>query len=132
MNENNTKSGRSPWEIAAIIGLLATAFGPVLIMLLDRVFALPGLFFTLISLALAGFVFTRNRWLMAVVVVMSVVFFLAAIRSPIVEARLTNPTTLYFIPALLQALGFATAIVGSLGTFIWGDLARQPHSTNQS
>ncbi len=126
-----TRSGLSAWEITALAGLVATAIGPVLAMILDRAFAVPGLVFTLIPLVLGTLVLARNRWLMVLVIVMSALLFAAAIRSPYVQARLVNPRTGYFIVAWLQTLGPAAAIVAGLGSLFRGRPVRQQASVSR-
>ncbi|MCL5952793.1 MAG: hypothetical protein M1132_13935 [Chloroflexi bacterium] len=132
MGNMNAKSGRSPWEIAAVAGLVATAIGPILAMVLDRAFAVPGLIFIVFPLVMAGLVLTRNRWLISLVAVLSAVLLAAALRSPIVQARLVNLQTGYSVVAWLQTLGPAIAIVATLGVLVQGVLAPPPRSASQS
>ncbi len=106
---------RSAWEIVVIGGLFAAAAGPLLVMVLDQRLALIGLVFAAIPLAMAGLVLTRNRWLIAVVVLVSAVFLVSGLRAPIVQARLANPAAIgYFLVAFLEMAGSAVATVASL------------------
>ncbi len=122
------RHGRSGWEMAAIAGLAATALGPILAMVLDRAFAVPGLFFVVSPVVLAGLVWTRNRGFMALVLVVSLLLFVAAIRSPFVQARLVNPNTGYFIVAWLQTLGPLAAVVGCFAALLRNRSAQQPRA----
>lgn len=107
--------GRTSWEIATIAGLIAAATGPRLAMTVDERFAPIGLVFTVIPLAAAGLMLAGNRWLVGLVVLVSALYLVSAIRSPIVEARLADPAAIgYFAVALLQIGGSAVATVASL------------------
>ncbi len=132
MREAKEGFGRHPWEMVAVVGLVATALGPILAMMLDRAFAVPGLLFTLLPLVLAGVVLTRNRWFIALVVVMGMLLLAAALRSPIVQVRLTHPTTGYFLVAWLQTLGPALAIIAGLGALVQDVLQQRLQSARPS
>ncbi len=114
--------GRSYWEQATVAALVATAIGPVLTMVLDRTLAPMGFVFALIALAMAGLVLARNRWLVLIVVAVSAVLFVGALRSPVVGYRLAHPAAIgYFVVALLQLVGSAVATAAGLGTFVRGE-----------
>jgi hypothetical protein len=68
-------SERSYWEFAMIAGLLANAIARPLVMVLDQAFAILGLVFTLIPLVMVVLVWIRNRWLILLVTLLSVVGF---------------------------------------------------------
>lgn len=119
MRTQSVESGRSSWEIAALVGLVAAALGPILTMLLDGRFAPFGLIFTVIPLVLAGLVLTRNRWLILVAAILIGIYFLSALRAGPVQYRLTHPELLgYFAVALLEVLGSGLATVAGVGRFI--------------
>lgn len=131
MRENIAKAKSLPWETRAAAGLVATVIAPLLAMVLDRGFSIPGLFFTLVSLIMAGLTLLKNRWLIAGVVTFSLAFFAAALRSPIVRTRLVNPTSPYLLVALLHVLGFASAAVTGIIALLPSVLVRQPRPTNR-
>jgi hypothetical protein len=123
----NAQTERSPWEIAAIAGLIAMALGPILTMLLDGRLATFGLIFVAIPLALLGLVLTRNRWLILVAVIVSALYFLGAIRAAPVQYRLAHPeATGYFVVALLEVLGSAVSTVSGVGRLVQGLAPGQP------
>lgn len=112
MVDTKTRSGWSALEIATLVGLVVMALGPLATMVLDGMLIPTGLIFVLIPLAMVGLVLTRNHRLMFVVVAVSVLFLVAGFLSPIVQARLANPSaTGYFVLELVRLLVIAIVIV---------------------
>lgn len=112
MVDTKTRSGWSALEIATLVGLVVMALGPLATMVLDGMLIPTGLIFVLIPLAMVGLLLTRNHRLMFVVVAVSVLFLVAGFLSPIVQARLANPSaTGYFVLELVRLLVIAIVIV---------------------
>lgn len=133
MESTDSQSERSPGEWVAVAGIVAVAIGPILTMLLDGAFAPMGMFFVGVPLVLVGLVLTRNRWLLLVVIVVSAVFVVGAVRSPVVQFRLTHPAaTGYYFVALLQLLGSAIGTVAGLATFVHRVSSQRSTAVNRS
>lgn len=114
-------------------GMLANAAARPIVMVLDQAFALPGLIFTLIPLVMVALVWTRNRWLIALVTVVSALFLLGALGEPLVQARLANPEAIgYFVVVLLELVGITLTMAAGLGGLVQGFLTQKPSSINRS
>jgi len=75
-------------------------------------------------------VWTRNRWLIALVTAVSLLFLMSALRTPLVQSRLANPGELgHFIVGLVEVIGGALTTAAGLAVLIRHWRARRPPST---
>ena len=122
---------QSAWEIAMMAGLLANAVARPLVMVLDHAFVLAGLLFTLLPLVMIALLWTRNRWLIALVTVINALSLFGALREPLVQTRLANPDAIgYFIVALLELLGGVLTTAAGFVVLVQGFFTRRADSTN--
>ncbi len=126
-----TSTERTYWEFAMILGLLANAIARPLVMVLDRAFAILGLIFIVIPLIMVVLVWSRNRWLILLVTLLSIVFIFGALGEPLVLERLANPGALgYFMVAVLELGGLALTTIAGVGALIQRFLLRPPVTKN--
>jgi hypothetical protein len=126
MPDNRT---RSSFELTMIAGLVATALARPLIMMLDGRFVLPGLIFTTIPLVSIVLVWTCKPILLTLVTAVSALFFVGALRAPLVQSRLAHPeSTAYFLVALLELMGGATATLAGFSVLLSQFRARNARS----